>query len=120
MQLTELFLRGRKLNISLVFFSQSYFKVPKTIRLNGTHHFIMEIPNRRELQQIALNHQSDIGFKEFVKFYKEYIKPYLYLVNDRTLSFVNPLRFMKKFKTSISEKIKTIDNKIQKNKAQQI
>ena len=50
---TELFLRGRKLNISLVFISQYYFKLPKTIRLNATHYFIMKIPNKRELQQIA-------------------------------------------------------------------
>ena len=56
----ELFLRGRKLNILLVFISQSYFKVPKTIRLNTTHYFIMKIPNKRELQQIASNHSSDI------------------------------------------------------------
>ena len=48
---TELFLRGRKLNISLVFILQSYFKVPNTIRLNATHYFIMKIPNKRELQQ---------------------------------------------------------------------
>ena len=48
-KVTELFLRGRKLNISLVFISQSYFKVPKTIRLNATHYFIMKIPNKREL-----------------------------------------------------------------------
>ena len=52
---TELFLRGRKLNISLVFISQYYFKLPKTIRLNATHYFIMKIPNKRELQQIASN-----------------------------------------------------------------
>ena len=44
---TELFLRGRKLNISLIFISQSYFKVPKTIRLNATHYSIMKIPNKR-------------------------------------------------------------------------
>ena len=44
---TKLFLRGKKLNISLVFISQSYFKVPKTIRLNPTHYFIMKIPNKR-------------------------------------------------------------------------
>ena len=74
---TELFLRGRKLNISLVFISQSYFKVPKTIRPNATHYFIMKIPNKRELQQIASNHLSDIDFKDFIKLYKEYTKvPY--------------------------------------------
>ena len=53
---TELFIRGRKLNISLVFITQSYFKVPKDVRLNSTHFFIMKIPNKRELQQIVLNH----------------------------------------------------------------
>ena len=54
---TELFIRGRKLNISLVFITQSYFAVPKNIRLNSKHHFIMKIPNKRELQQIAVNHK---------------------------------------------------------------
>ena len=55
---TELFIRGRKLNISIVFITQSYFKVPKDVRLNSTHFFIMKIPNKRELQQIALNHSN--------------------------------------------------------------
>ena len=64
---TELFIRGRKLNTSIVFITQSYFKVPKDVRLNSTHFFIMKIPNKRELQQIALNHSSDIDFKEFLK-----------------------------------------------------
>ena len=53
---TELFIRGRKLNISLAFITQSYFKVPKDVRLNSTHFFIIKILNKRELQQIALNH----------------------------------------------------------------
>ena len=52
---TELFTRGRKLNISLVFITQSYFKVPKDVRLNTSHFFVAKIPNKRELQQI--NHQ---------------------------------------------------------------
>ena len=64
---TELFIRGRKLNISIVFITQSYFKVPKDVRLNSTHFFIMKIPNKRELQQIVLNHSSDIDFKDFMK-----------------------------------------------------
>ena len=50
---TELFLRGRKLNISRVFVSKSYFKVSKTLRINATHYFIMKIPNKRDLQQIG-------------------------------------------------------------------
>ena len=67
---TELFITGRKLNISIVFITQSYFKVPKDVRLNSSHLFIMKIPNRRELQQIALNHLSDIDFKDFIKIIK--------------------------------------------------
>ena len=56
---TELFIRGRKLNISIVFITQSYFNVQKDVRLNSTHFFIMKIPNKRELQQIALTiHQT--------------------------------------------------------------
>ena len=66
---TELFIRGRKLNISLVFITQSYFKVPKDVRLNTTHFFIMKISNKRELQQIAINHSSDIDFKDFIMIY---------------------------------------------------
>ena len=68
---TELFVRGRKLNISLVFITQSYFKVPKDVRQNSTHFFIIKISNKRELQQIALNHSSDIGFKDFMKINKK-------------------------------------------------
>ena len=68
---TEMFIRGRKLKISLVFITQSYFKVPKDVRLNSTHFFAMKIPNKRELQQIALNHSSDIDFKDFMKIYKK-------------------------------------------------
>ena len=83
---TELFLRGRKLNISLVFVSQSYFKVPKTLRLNATHDFTINIPNKREFQQIASNHLSDTDFKDFMKLYKDYTKvPYSFLVNRTAL-----------------------------------
>ena len=74
---TELFLRRRILNILLVFISQSYFKVPKTIRLYATHHFIMKIPNKRELQEIAYNYSSDIDFKDFMKLYKDYPKDFI-------------------------------------------
>ena len=68
---TGLFIRGRKLNISIVFITQSYFKVSKDIRLNSTHFFIMKISNKTELQQIALNHSSDIDFKDFMKICKK-------------------------------------------------
>ena len=59
---TELFIRGGKLNISIVFITQSYFKVPKEVILNATHFFIMKITNKRELQQIAIHHSSDVDF----------------------------------------------------------
>ena len=67
--MTELFIRGRKLNICLVFITQSYFKVPKDVRLNTTHFFITNVSNKRELQQIAINHSSDISTEDFVNIY---------------------------------------------------
>ena len=67
----ELFIRYRKLNISLVFITQSYFSVPKDVRLNSTHYLIMKINNKRELQNIAINHSADIDYKDFVKIYRE-------------------------------------------------
>ena len=93
---TELFIRGRKLNISIFFITQSYFKVPKDVRLNSTHSFIMKIPNRRKLQQTAFNHSSDIDFKDFIKIYKKCIaEPCAFLVNDAILPSDDPLRFRK-------------------------
>ena len=93
---TELFIRGRKLNISIVFITQSHFKVPKDVRLNSTHFFILKIPNKRELQQIALNHSSDIDFKDFIKIYKKCTaKLYPFLVNDITLPSDDSLSFRK-------------------------
>ena len=91
---TELFIRRRKLNISLVFITQSYFKVPKDVRLNITHVFIMKIANKRELQQIAINHSSDISTKDFDNIYRECTAElYSFFVNDTTLVLNNPLRF---------------------------
>ena len=93
---TELFIRGRKLNISLIFITQSYFKVPKDVRNNRTHFFIMKIPNKRELQQIAINHSSDINTKYFIEIYRKCTdKPYSFLVVDTTLQSNNLLRFRK-------------------------
>ena len=93
---TEQFIRGRKLNISLVFITQLYFQVPKDVRLNTTDFFVSKIPNRRELQQIAINHSSDISTKDFENFYRKCIaEPYSFFVNDTTLASDNPLRFRK-------------------------
>ena len=69
-----IFKRKKELNFSLVFISQSYFKVPNTVRLNATYYFIMKISNKRKLQQISSNHSSDIDFKDFTKLYKDYTK----------------------------------------------
>ena len=92
----ELFIRCRKLNISLVFITQSYFSVPKDVRLNSTHYLIMKINNKRELQNIAINHSADIDYKDFMKIYRECTKePYSFLTIDTTLSVSNPLRFRK-------------------------
>ena len=93
----ELKLRDRKLNISLIFITQSCFRVPKDVKqLNSTHFFIMKVPNKRELQQIALNHLSGIDYKDFMKIYKKCTaEPHSFLVNNATLASDNPLRFIK-------------------------
>ena len=87
----ELLIRGRKLNISIAFITQSYFTVPKDVRLNSTQFFITKITNKGELQRIALNHSLDINFKDFMKIYKKCTaEPYSFSVNDTTLPSDNP------------------------------
>ena len=89
---TDLFIRGRKLNIPLVFITQLYFEVSNNFRLNFTQLFIMKIPNKRELQEIALNPSSDINSKDFIKFYKNYTtETFCFLVNNATLEKVRML-----------------------------
>ena len=79
-----------------MFLSQSYFAVPKYIRLNSTYYFIMKIPNKQELQQIAFIHLSDIDFKDLMSLYKKCTaKPYSFLVTDPTLASDNTSRFRK-------------------------
>ena len=93
----ELFIRCRKLNISLVFITQSYFSVPTDGRLNTTHYFIMKINNRIELKDIATDHSTDIDYEDFKKVYRECTKePYNFLTIDTTLPASDPLRFRKK------------------------
>ena len=116
---TKLFISGRKLNISLVFITQSYFKVPKDVRLNSTHFFIMKTPYERELRQIALNHSSDIDFNDFIKIYKKCTaEPYSFLVNDATLTSGNPLRFRKNLLKKIYNKIMPINDQIRDERLQ--
>ena len=65
--INELFIRCRKLNISLIFIPQSYFSVLKDVRLNSTHYLITKINSRKESQNIAINHSADIDYKDFMK-----------------------------------------------------
>ena len=94
--INELFIRCRKLNISLIFFTQSYFSVPRDVRLNSTHYFIMETNSRIELKNIAIDHSADIHYQDFLKIYKECTKePYNFLEIDTKLPASDPLRFRK-------------------------
>ena len=96
----ELFIRCRKLNISLVLITQSYFKVPKDDRLNSTDYLIMKIHNRRELQNIAIDHLADIDYKDFLKISINCKnEPCSFLTID-TLPADSPMRFRKNFSGS--------------------
>ena len=99
--INELFIRCRKLNISLVFIIQSYFSVPKEFRLNSAHYLIMKIHNKIEFQNIAINHSADIEYKNFLKIYRNCTnEPYSFLTIDTTLPANSPMRFRKNFSDS--------------------
>ena len=100
---TELFIRDRKLNISLVFIAQSYSAMLKNIRLKSTHYFIMKTPNKQELQQITFNHSSDIEFKDFMKFYKNILQVHiifklLMLLLHQIILYISERIFQKEYK----------------------
>ena len=98
--LKDLFIRCRKLNISLCFLTQSYFSVPKDVRLNCAHYIIFKLNNKRELQDIAINHFADIDYKDFIKIYKKCTEnPYNFL----TITTTQPLdkKFIKNFDESL-------------------
>ena len=122
----ELFIRCRKINTSLVFITQSYFSVPKDVRLNSTHYFIMKINNKRKLQNIAINHSADIDCKDFMKIYRECTKePYNFLTIDTTLPSSNPVRFRKNLfdtlqNTTVTDQINILNRKIKQNEAQYV
>ena len=91
-----MFIRCRKLNISLLLITESYFSFPKDVRLNSTHYLIMKINNRKELQNIAINHCTDIDYNDFGRIYRECTRePYSFLTVDATLPASDPLRFRK-------------------------
>ena len=94
----ELFIRCNKLNISIVFITQFYFRTPKDARLNSTHYVIMKIQSKKELQNIAQENSGDIDFKDFLKTYKDYTsEPYSCMIIDTTVPSGNPMRFKKNF-----------------------
>ena len=92
----ELFIRCRKLNISLVFITQSYFSVPKDVRLNSAHFLSMKINNGIELQNVSRDHSADIDYQDFKNIYRECTKkPYNLLTIDTKLPASDPLIFKK-------------------------
>ena len=76
--------------------TQSYFLVPKDVRLNSTHYLITKINNKRELQNIAINHSADIDHQDLMKMYRECTKePFNILTLDTMLPASNLLRSRK-------------------------
>ena len=109
---TELFIRGGKLNILIVFVTQTYFKAPKDIRINLSDCFITKIPNKRELQKIAINYHI-LVFKDFLKTGKKCTaEPFSFLVQEITLPSNNSLYFRQNLLESIKKVIVTIDKKV--------
>ena len=118
----ELFIRCRKLNISLVFVTQSYFRTPKDARLNSTHYILMKMGNKKELKSIAEENSGHLDFKEFLKIYNHCTRdPYSFMMVDtRPTARVT---FKKNFDESIKnfinntrkEQNKILDAKIESN-----
>ena len=118
----ELFIRCRKLNISLAFITKSYFSVPKDVRLYSVYYLIMKINNKRESQNHAINHSADIDYNNFLEIYRECTKePYCFLTTDIVLA-IDPLRFRKIFffliEIIVTDQFNILDRKIKQNKAQ--
>ena len=99
--LKDLFIRCRKLNISLCFLTQSYFSVPKYVRLNCTYYISFKLNNKRELQNIAINHSADINYNDFIKIYRQFIED---LFNFLTIDTKNN-KFIKNFDDIIKNDI---------------
>ena len=116
----ELFIRCRKLNTSLPFITQSYFSVPKEVRLNSTHYLIRKIYNKRELQQIPTNHSADIDYKEFMKTCRKCTsEPYSFLTVDTKLPANDSSIFRFIIKMALADElIKILNDKIRANEVQ--
>ena len=97
----KLFIRCRKINVSLCFISQSYFSVPKHVGLNSTYYVTFKVNNKRESENIAFNHSADIDYKDFLKTYRNCAKePYSFFTINTTLPVNDPRRFRKNFSDS--------------------
>ena len=95
--------------------TQWYIKVLKQVRLNPTHYFIMKTPNKRQLQQMAISHSSDIDFKNFMQICKKCIaQKYFFLVNDAALISDNPSHYRQNIFKKICNKIMATDDQIKK------
>ena len=116
--LKDFFIRCQKLNISLCFLTQSYFSVPKDVRLNSTHNILFKLNNKRELQNIGINDSSDIDFRDFIKIYRYCTKePFNFLTIDTKNN-----KFIKNFdeilkNMTVKDQLKILDRKIKQNKA---
>ena len=96
----EPFIRCRKLNISIVFITQSYLRTPKDARQNSTHFLIMKIRSKKELKNIAEENSGDVDFKDFLKIYNDYTsEPYSFMIINTTTSGENAVRFSNNFNT---------------------
>ena len=112
------------MSISLVFITQSYFSVPKEVKINSAHYLITTIHNKRELRNIATNHSANIGYKDFMNFCRKCTnKPRSFFTIDTTLPGNNPLRFRKKcftfiIKMKLTDGLKILGEKIKTNQDQ--
>ena len=114
-----MFIKCKTLNILLVFITQSYFSVPKDVRLNSTHYLILKINNTRELQSIVTNHSADIDYQDFFNIYKECTEePYFFLTIDTKLPASKKIFFRMFIKMTLTDELKILDNKIKENQAQ--
>ena len=120
----ELFVRCRKLNISLVFITRYYFSVPKDVRLKSTYYLIMKINNKKESQNIAITRSVDIDYKDFMKIYRERTKePCSFLTIDTKLPATDLRKDLQKncfflIKMTGTDQIKTLDRKTKQNEVQ--
>ena len=101
----ELFYRARKINVSIVFITQSYFRALKDARLNSTHYILMKIGNKKELKSIAEEKSGNLDYKDFLKMYNYCTRePYLFMTIDARPTATIPFR--KNFDESLINDIK--------------